>query len=119
MKKRIEKILPYTEIFMLGLAIFLFTDGMDKLWNAAWKTMVFLGFIYFLYLFKKIHSYEKKLVSLYKKRDGKIAEIKTRAISQGVIDGKSRREELNFQEEISPLERQRKYDLEKIPFLKN
>ena len=104
---------------MLGVAIFLFTDGIEKLWDSAWKTMIFLGFVYFIYLFARIHNHERKLLSLYKKRDNKIAEIKTKTISQGLMDGMTRQEELNFQKEISPVERQRKYDLEKIPFLKN
>ncbi len=120
MKKRIEKVLVYFEVLMLGVSILLFSNGkLNKIWNATWKMMLFLGFIYFLYLFLKIHCHERRLLLLYSQRDKKIAEIKTMAESQNFIDGMARREELNFQEEISPLERQRKYDLEKIPFLKN
>ncbi len=119
MKKKIEIGLMIIEIILIGILVFLVAGNMINLWNALWKVMLFFGFVYFAYLFIRIHIGERKILSLYKERDEKIAEIEKQAVSMNVIDGRTRREELNFQGKISSLERQRKYDLEKIPFLKN
>lgn len=119
MKKKMELSLVVVEVIMIGILIFLLTDNLIEVWNALWRTMLFIGFLYFSYLFIRIHFAERKILALYKERDEKIAEIEKQAVAMNVIDGRTRREELNFQGKISSLERQRKYDLEKIPFLKN
>ncbi len=116
---KIGNILMIVEIAFLGVFIFQLSSNLTDTWNALWKIMLFFGFIYFSYLFIRIHKNEKKIISLYEERDVEITKIESQCVSQGVIDGLSRREELFFKEKISPLERQRKYDLEKIPFLKN
>ncbi|MEI7890552.1 MAG: hypothetical protein WCI36_01150 [bacterium] len=119
MKKKIEISLVAVEIVMIGILIFLVTSNLIEIWNALWKIMLFFAFVYFAYLFIRIHFSERKILALYKERDEKIAEIEKQTVAMNVIDGRTRREELNFQGKISSLERQRKYDLEKIPFLKN
>lgn len=117
-RKKIEIILVLLEIVLMVVLIALITKDLNEAWEAGWKTTLMLGFIYFGYLFFRIHVAEKKLLSLYNKRDIEIKNIESEPVQLRVIDGRTRMKELDFQSKISPLERQRKYDLEKIPFLR-
>ncbi len=89
-----------------------------NIWDLAWKLFLFVGFIYFLFLLYRITVTERKILTLYTDRDKAIADVSCETVSMRVIDGKTRNVELQFQGKISPLERQRKFDLEKIPFLR-
>lgn len=89
------------------------------IFNVTWKLFLFIGFIYFIYLFIRIHKNESKLLSLYEKRDEKINKIKKQEQkATSLMNGDIRNIEFEFQKEISKIKLQRTWDLEKIPFLK-
>ncbi len=118
-KDKIEYALIFLEIFLIVVLILLVAKDLNDIWSVAWKAIVIIFSIYFIFLFARIHWAERKIISLYKKRDEEIKNIEARPVSMRVIDGMTRKKELDFQGPISFLERQRKFDLEKIPFLKN
>ena len=90
----------------------------QMIWDTAWKSFAYIGFIWFGFLFVRIVFSEIRLKKLYMSRDEEICKIRKEPVAMNVINGRTRRVELEFQEEISPLERQRRYDLEKMPFLR-
>ena len=117
-RKNIEIILVLLEIFLAIVLIALIAKDLSAVWDASWKAILILSSIYFGYLFFRIHVAERKLLSLYQKRDEEIITIESEPLPMGIIDGQIRTRELEYQGKISSLERRRKFDLEKIPFLK-
>lgn len=98
---------------------FLKVENLNQIWNVGWRVMLSSAFIYFGFLFIRIHWSERKIKKLMAERDEKIKKNNGGFVVMSVINGRNRRVKLDYQDEITNLERQRKFDLEKIPFIKN
>lgn len=105
-------------VVMLTL-VFLISGNIDKIWPVFYKSAIFVFLCIFVFLLVRIYFAEKEIFGLYEKRDEAIREIENQPISLRVMDGQIRQEELFYQGKISAIKRKRRYDLDKIPFLKN
>lgn len=119
MKEFVQYLFYIIISFELGVLIIVKIKYLDKIWSASWKVMVFISFIYFCFLFIRIHWNEGKIKKLIIERDEKLRKNNGACVAMRVINGRNRRVNLDCQDEITTLERQRKFDLEKIPFIKN
>lgn len=117
-RRKIESILVFLEIVLMVILIMLIAKDLDEVWKGVWRAILIFGFVYFGFLFIRIHLSEIKILSLYYKRDKEIITIEQESVPMGVIDRQIRIKELEYQGKISFIERRRKYDLEKIPLLR-
>lgn len=83
-----------------------------------WTILVAIFTVLYWVNFARIYFLEREINRLYEERDKKVKEIRTAPIATNVIEGKTRMALRNYNEQIEPLERKRKFIIEKLPFLK-
>ena len=83
-----------------------------------WTIIAFIFSIMFWVNFIRVFFIERKIKKLYSERDAKISEIRKSTGLTSTVEGMSKQEMRNFNEQIEPLERKRRFILDKLPFLR-
>ncbi|MEK7549819.1 MAG: hypothetical protein AAB519_02460 [Patescibacteria group bacterium] len=123
-KEILQTLLLITELVLFGIYTSFVLNNysnwsvlFDRAWGISWKIFATIGFGYFCFLFVRIITVESKLKKMYAKRNIDLSSV-NEPVPMAVRDGRIRKIQLDYQGEISSLEKQRKQDLEKIPFLR-
>ena len=83
-----------------------------------WTFLAVVFTILYWVNFVRIYFLEMKINKFYAERDNKVKEIRKSTGLTTTIEGQSNMVIRNYNEQIEPLERKRRFIIEKLPFLK-
>lgn len=82
-----------------------------------WSVLAIVFTILYWINFVRICFLERKINKFYNERDDKVKEIRKSTGLTTTIEGKSNQVLRDYNDQIEPLERKRKFIIEKLPFL--
>jgi len=83
-----------------------------------WTIIVAIFTVLYWINFARVFFLEREINRLYKERDDKVKEIREAPTSTHIIEVKTHMTLRNYNERIEPLERKRRFIMEKLPFLR-
>ncbi len=76
------------------------------------------GFVWFVVSLFRVRNYERKINKLYNELEAKINKEKERQASMPFIEGAIKKLKEEYEPKIKELEKERKFILDKLPFIK-
>jgi len=80
--------------------------------------LLIIGVIWFILSLFRIKNYERKINKLHSELEVKIEQEKDKPVSTPVIEGRIKNLKENYEPRIKELERNKKFILDKLPFIK-